>query len=789
MSSATKRTIDEAGWALFADDANTATSEIEEGLLVLERNPEDGEQINALFRALHTLKGSSGFVGLKALGELAHEAENLVGRVRGRELELTTAMVDVLLRVLDMLRRIVDESGDGPLAEHDGTIAPLCAELRGLSGVDKHTKPTLERLLKDSEELGAKLEACRSACDEGDDGIPTRELERLALKIHASGTALGLPACAEHSASFLEALHAGQIRSLRLRWYVLHDKVQGADNGDLVFFDVEDYDDPSGDDEAVRVFLDCVAALLSPLVHELGRTPAGSSELGAVLTELTELCVVMGCPNLAEPLTGLGEMAGKLDGQPSQAETAVKRFAAEVAGLERDWASRTGSAMGEGEDLAARSKRLWKGETHPYRKLAANAESGRRGVAAQQVVETATPVRRKAANQGRGSKFLRVEAEKVEQLMALAGEIGLAVGAVFNHSDVEALEHEDLRSNIGRVEGLIRELQDASAGFALVPVSSVFNRMNRLARDLIRQTGKKFELVIRGGETEIDKLWVDALLDPLIHLVRNAADHGIESAQERIAAGKPEVARIVLSAQHQGGNVAIKLQDDGGGMNREAILGRAVERGIVSEEAAETISDSDVWDLVFAPGFSTTQTVSNISGRGMGMDVVRAAVEAHRGHVSIESREGQGTSVTLQVPLTLAFLDGMVVRVGSWLYVLPVVAVTRVFRVTEAELVRVKSGSVDLVRVGEDLVPCLELEAFFSETEPEDLLGRLVVVVHAARGRMAIPIDELVGQEQVTMNPLSGFLAHIRGAAACGLLRSGEVAIALDCERLYAQAL
>ena len=349
MSSATKRTIDEAGWALFADDASTATAEIEEGLLVLEQNPEDGEQINALFRALHTLKGSSGFVGLKALGELAHEAENLVGRVRGRELELTTAMVDVLLRVLDMLRRIVDESGDGPLAEHDGTIAPLCAELRDLSGVDKNVRPTSERLLKDSEELGAKLEACRSACDDGDDGIPCRDLERLALKIHASSNALGFPACAEHSAAFVEALHAGHRRSLRLRWHVLHDKVQGADNGDLVLFDVEDYDDPSGDDAAVHVFLDSVAALLSPLVHELGRTPAGSSDLRAVLTELTELCVVMGYPNLAELLAGVGEPGDKLDAEPSQGHSAVKRFVAELAELERDWASRTRSTIAEGE--------------------------------------------------------------------------------------------------------------------------------------------------------------------------------------------------------------------------------------------------------------------------------------------------------------------------------------------------------------------------------------------------------------------------------------------------------
>ncbi|MBV1862359.1 MAG: chemotaxis protein CheA [Nannocystaceae bacterium] len=789
MATATKRTIDEAGWALFADDATAATADIEEGLLVLEQNPQNGEQINALFRALHTLKGSSGFVGLAALGRLAHEAENLVGRVRDGELTLSTVMVDVLLGVLDMLRSIVDESSDGPVPEHEAAILPLCEKLRVLSGADKHEKATPERLLKLSEELGVMLQTCREACDQGAlERSP--ELESLARDARSTAEQLGFPACTEYFGGLLEALLAGRTRSLRLHWYLAHSKVEDAVAGELVFFDAGDSDGPAEDDEAIRVFLTCVILLLSPLVHELrlaSKEPR-EGDLVPVLGELTSIYELVESPTLMSLLTALKEDCQQTESHLADREAAAKIFVGAVAAFEQEWTDRTGLAVSEQDSIATMAASLWTSDTQPYRKVK-EGSSGSADGAQKPVVDAVTPVRQKAANQPRGAKFLRIEASKVEQLMALAGELGLAVGAVFNHSDVEALDHEDLRSDIGRVEGLIRELQDASAGFALVPVSTVFNRMNRLARDLIRQTGKKFELVIQGGDTEIDKLWVDALLDPLIHLIRNAADHGIESAEKRLAAGKPEIARIVLSAQHQGGNVEIKLEDDGGGMNRQAILGRAVDRGIVSEEAAETICDTDVWDLVFAPGFSTTQTVSNISGRGMGMDVVRAAVQAHRGHVSIASFEGRGTCVTLQVPLTLAFLDGMVVRVGSWLYVLPVTAVTRVFRVGESELVRVKSGSVDLVRVGEELVPCLELEEFFSEGESQDILGRLVVVVHAARGKMAIPIDELVGQEQVTMNPLSGFLTRIRGAAACGLLRSGEVAIALDCERLHAQAL
>lgn len=775
MSTAKKNTNDDSSWALFVDDATAATTEIEEGLLALEGNPEDAEQLNALFRGLHTLKGSSGFVGLAALSKLAHEAENLVGRVRERELSLTSAMVDTLLETLDMLRRIVDESRDGPVDSHDALTAPLRDSLARLSTADGIEKADTEGLLLASTEFGVALEGCLPG---------TRVhpgLVEHARELWETGETLGLPGFTRHAAALLAALQAGQTRSIRLHWHLAHKKAEEAAAGRVVFIDGE-FDDAPGDDEgAVRVFLECAALLLSPLVHELrlSEDSAGPNELSAVVDELASMCETMRDHALAELATSVHD-------EPDDAESTARRVMAALVDVQNDWVQRTGATDSDALGLASLSAGVWDGETTPY---APEPSVEEQAATTREEMGPMPSTPRKAANGAPRTKFLRIEAAKVEQLMALAGELGLAAGAVFNDAEVAGLEREELRSNIERVEGLIRELQDTSAGFALVPLNSVFSRMKRLTRDLMRQTGKKFNLVTRGGDTEIDKVWVDALVDPLIHLLRNAADHGIESVEDRIAAGKPEVARILLRAQHHGDNVTITIEDDGAGMNREAILRRAVERGLVSPQDADEMSDPDVWELVFAPGFTTAETVSDLSGRGMGMDVVRDTVQAHRGRINVASESGRGTRITLQVPLTLAFLDGMVIRVGRWLYVLPVTSVTRVFRVEESERVRVKSGIVDLVRVGEDLVPCVELEALFSGNEPGDVVGRLVVVVHAPRGKMAIPIDELVGQEQVTMFPLTGFLSKIRGGTACGLLRSGEVAIALDCERLHGHAL
>ena len=391
-----------------------------------------------------------------------------------------------------------------------------------------------------------------------------------------------------------------------------------------------------------------------------------------------------------------------------------------------------------------------------------------------------------AAGHDRGkTEFLRIDARKVSLIMDLAGELGLASSAVTHHPDLEGQELEGYSAAAHKLEMLIRELQNEVSAMRLVPVAGVFQRMKRVVRDTARRTNKKVELVLVGEETEIDKLMVDSLHDPLVHMLRNAIDHGIETPEERERVGKPPVGRIVLEASHQGGEVSVQVSDDGRGLDRERIVQRARERGLIP--AGAELTEQQVLDLVFLPGFSTKEQIDELSGRGVGMDVIKTTIEGLRGRVHIRSTAGRGSGITMRVPLTLAFVEAMVVRERDRLFALPI---ERVFQVFKAEVGQVSRNSADgqtLVRVHDKLLPVLWLHRYYGEVGERDetLEGRIVVVVQTSQGGVALPVDTLLGNQQVMLKPLKGALAGVRAAAGCGMLRSGDVALTLDCEQLH----
>ncbi len=383
------------------------------------------------------------------------------------------------------------------------------------------------------------------------------------------------------------------------------------------------------------------------------------------------------------------------------------------------------------------------------------------------------------------SEFLRVDATKVGALMDLAGELGLACSAVTRHEGVLAHDVDGFAAAAHRLELLVRELQNDLSSLRLVPVAPVFQRMRRVVRDAARRTGKDVDFVVLGEDTEVDKVMLDALQDPLVHVLRNAVDHGLETGEERAAAGKGARGRIVLSASHQGGEVTIEVRDDGRGLNRDRILSRAKERGLCAEGA--TPSDDEIAQFVFLPGFSTKEAVDSLSGRGVGMDVLKTTVEGLRGRVVLKSVAGQGSRVSLNMPLTLAFVEAMVVRDGERLFALPIEKVFEVSKVGAGHLVTNSADRQLMIRVRDACIPVLWLGDFWGEKRAAaELEGRLVVVVQTSRGALALPVDELIGNQQVMLKPLHGPLSEIRAAAGCGMLRTGDVAIALDCDRLYA---
>jgi len=378
------------------------------------------------------------------------------------------------------------------------------------------------------------------------------------------------------------------------------------------------------------------------------------------------------------------------------------------------------------------------------------------------------------------SGTIRVATGKVDKLIDLVGELIIAqsmasqVLTAFQPSDLSRLQE-----TFAEVERYTRELQERLMGVRMLPIGNAFSRFPRLLRDLAAATGKQAELRIEGEETELDKSVVERMADPLTHLVRNAIDHGIEPAEERIAAGKPPVGAIGLRARHQGGSVVLEVSDDGRGLDRGRILAKARERGLVA--AGEDPSDERVFSLIFEPGFSTAETVSDISGRGVGMDVVKRSVESLNGAIGISSEPGRGVTYRIQLPLTLAILDGLLLRVGAQRFVLPLVSIVESIAPRKEQLRQVAGSGEVIVLRGEPL-PVVRLNRLFHvavEAAGVDA-GVLAVIVENRGKRLALLVDELLGQQQVVIKSLETNFRKVEGAAGATILGDGQPALILD---------
>jgi two-component system chemotaxis sensor kinase CheA len=322
-----------------------------------------------------------------------------------------------------------------------------------------------------------------------------------------------------------------------------------------------------------------------------------------------------------------------------------------------------------------------------------------------------------------------------------------------------------------------RDLQEAVMSIRMIPMSTVFSRFPRMLRDLAGKLGKKVDLVTHGEATELDKGLIEKITDPLTHLVRNSCDHGVELPQDRLARGKPETGTISLSASHQGGSVVIEVRDDGKGLSRPKLLAKARERGM---HAPDSLTDQEVWGLIFEPGFSTADVVTDVSGRGVGMDVVKRNITALKGSVEIDSAEGYGMSVKVRLPLTLAIMDGMSVGVGDEVYILPLASVVESFQVTDTTIKTI-GGSGRVVQVRDEYMPVIELERVFDVPRFDfERVANIMVVVEAEGGRVALLVDELLGQQQVVVKNLEANYRKVTDVSGATIMGDGRVALILD---------
>ncbi len=381
---------------------------------------------------------------------------------------------------------------------------------------------------------------------------------------------------------------------------------------------------------------------------------------------------------------------------------------------------------------------------------------------------------------------VRVRTDRLDRLIDMVGELVIAQSMIAAHPAVTATGHHDLAKNVSQANKIMRELQDLSMSMRMVPLKSTFQKLTRLVRDVALKAGKVVELVTDGEETELDRTMVDAIADPLVHMVRNAVDHGLEAPAERERLGKPRAGRVHLAAFQQGGSVIVELRDDGRGLNRDRILAKAIERGLVA--ANQSLTDAEIAALIFAPGFSTAAQLTDISGRGVGMDVVRRNIESIRGRIDIQSVFGQGTTFQIRLPLTLAVTDGMLVRVGDERYIVPLTSIWLSFRPDPAMLSTIPPNG-EVVMLRGEVLPVLRLYRIFgipdAITTPSDAI---LMIVGDGEHRVALLVDRLLGQQQVVAKTLGDGVGEIPGISGGAILSDGRVGLIIDIARLTALA-
>ncbi len=396
-----------------------------------------------------------------------------------------------------------------------------------------------------------------------------------------------------------------------------------------------------------------------------------------------------------------------------------------------------------------------------------------RGAAAPGDVEKALV--QQAAGAPLADTSIRVDTAKLDLLVDAVGELVIAQSMVSMTETVT--QDEKLHRNVSQVTKIVRDVQETAMAMRMVPIGQTFQKMRRVVRDVSRKAGKQVELTIAGEETELDKNVIQQMSDPLVHMVRNAVDHGIESPEGRRQAGKPEVGQVFLNAYHQGDSIVIEIRDDGRGLDRDKLIAKGIERGLIT--ADDQLSDPQVYAMILQPGFSTAEQVTDISGRGVGMDVVRRNVEQLRGKIEIQSEKGRGSTFLIRLPLTLAIIDGMLVKVGEERMIIPTILIEQSLRPERKQITSVQRRGA-MLQVRGELCPLIQLAALFGAGEPVDPCEHLVVLVQCEGQKIALVVSELIGQQQVVIKTLGQRFKHVRGVSGAAILGDGRVGVILE---------
>ncbi len=724
----------------FLVEAGEILEQLSEQLVELEQRPDDRDLLNAIFRGFHTVKGGAGFLQLNPLVDCCHVTENLFDILRNGKRNVDAALMDVVLQTLDTVNEMFGQVKAGE------EITPAPAELLArLETLVEGGEVTVEATSSGSPAQSVATDADTTADDAGERAVSTGDLSDAEFEQFLD--ALDEPA----------ASGAGSDDITDEEFESLLDQLHGPGrHGGAPVAPAPAAAQPDGDDDTIS---DQEFEALLDQLHGKGPVrPVSPPAQPASAAQSDELIDDSEFEALLDQLHGSGRGPTGSAPQPDPASPAAEPVAPKVA---------AGKSAGTGKAPAGKV---------PAAKEPAGKEPVTRDVAAGN--GSAAAPRSAPADAPQAETTVRVDTQRLDDIMNMVGELVLVRNRLVRLG--LAAEDEELSKAVSNLDVVTADLQTAVMKTRMQPIKKVFGRFPRVVRDLARTLKKEITLELQGEDTDLDKNLVEALADPLVHLVRNAVDHGIESPEQREAAGKPRVGRIVLAAEQEGDHILLSISDDGAGMDPDALRRKAVEKGLFDEDAAARLTDSECFNLIFMPGFSTKVEISDVSGRGVGMDVVKTKISQLNGSIEIRSRVGEGTHLAIKVPLTLAIMPTLMVMLGDQAFALPLVSVNEIFHM-DLRKTHVVDGR-EVITVRERAIPVFYLKRWLVRgqgawSRPD--FGH-VVIVSVGTQRIGFVVDQLIGQEEVVIKPLGKMLQGTPGMAGATITGDGRIALILD---------
>ncbi len=743
----------------FIEESFEHLESIETLILDLEKNPGDGEIINSVFRAFHTIKGTSALVDLEAINHLAHKTETLLDSVRQGLRAMDSVVTDVVLKVRDllqvMIQNVKDVADQGLEHYRHFDTSGLIGQIEGISDGSVGAGP----------DVSAEIEEAPAQTPEP--GVGGMSLGEGSVPDFMQDPDL-LSGFVSEAYEHLETI---EVNVLELE--------QSPDNLEII----NNIFRPFHTIKGVSGFLNLktINTLAHTTENLLDDVRNGVRPMS---TEIIDVVLNVG--------DTLRDMVQNVSDVLEQGPQAFKQFdISEYVntihalrngdGVPEAPASSPPMTAPEEQSAAALAADLPPAppQAQPVPANDAPPMSEAMGAAGRPPAKAAPRPKKKARNQA----AIKVAVEKLDGLVNAVGELVIMQAMVRQNPLVTDIADPKLVKDFAQLSRITTELQKTAMSMRMVPISQTFQKMTRLVRDLSKKTGKKVDLVMIGEETEIDRNMVDSIYDPLVHMMRNSVDHGIQPPEERQKAGKPPIGTVKLAAYQKGGNIVIEIEDDGEGVATHKIKQKAIERGLLQE--GEHLSDFEINNLIFLPGFSTADKITDVSGRGVGMDVVKKGVEKLRGTVELQSVPGEGSLFVMRLPLTLAIIDGIIVKVGSERYIIPTVAIQESLRPAR-ENYNTVYGRGEALLIRDSLVPIIRLHDVFNvEAMYTDPCEGIVVMVENEGRQRALLVDELLGKQEVVIKSLGGYLKDINGLAGGTILSDGRVGLILDLAGLF----